>query len=977
MRVKTFSRLLRILSTIVLFFFVWTFGPIWQAVAFAATKQKTDARGQRTDKNQSQRAAAGSKSTADKFEKALEDIRANVTRTEGKVTKGEDASSEIQALKAKKSEIETLDAELKGQFSATEKRLKDAKLPKEILDRHYAFIKHYENNVSTLKAEIDDIEKAKGKSDRTAKIQKVREHLEKVKPPKKIIPLDPNKLPHRTVKAKERAPRLKKEEFEKDFPSRKKAKKLASIKNTFAANTHELSRIKHKPIQLAFNDSGTFSDQPLSFRSDRLSASSSTSINDFIPQLALSDSTPILLAQATDAPTADDLAENGIEIQFTDDIKAKAAELGYSPVKIYEYVRNNIEFVPTYGSIQGADMCLQTKQCNDFDTASLLIALLRTSGISARYVYGTVEIPIEKVMNWVGGVTDYKMAGTVLATNGVPVTLMKTSAGVYKNVQMEHVYAKAFIDYIPSRGAVHKQGDTWIPLDPSYKQYTYTQGIDISSAVPFDAESFTNQITSTATINETEGYVTNVDSAYIQQTMQDYQTSVQNYITQNSPNATVGEVIGKKEIIKQEYPYLMGTLPYKTVQVGSEFAQVPDNLRETISFSIPDLTGAGAELSYITRMPQIAGKKITLSFSPATAADQTIIASYISTSGSLSAVPAYLVSVMPELRIDGQVVATGAPGTMGSEQSFTISLNEPGIGISNIDNIIKAGEYFGIGLDTGRIGTKRLDNIKANLESTLSNFAAQNYSNISKDDVVGEALSTTIATYFAELDVSDEILAKKLDVIRYRAPSIGMFSASLDVQAIFGIPKSASIKGMMMDVDRVMQAVFSKDGNMDQIKQYMSKSGVTSSALEHAVPEQLYSTAATPADSVSAIKAIQLANDQGIPIYTVNQGNIGSVLPQLSISRQVRDDVTNAVNAGKTVIVQKSNITYNGWNGCGYIIINPDTGAAAYMISSGMNGSYTPTYWSGLDTAMVLSSFTGIELNTGSSPSRVHEIMSK
>ena len=47
-------------------------------------------------------------------------------------------------------------------------------------------------------------------------------------------------------------------------------------------------------------------------------------------------------------------------------------------------------------------MCLQTKICNDFDTASLLIALLRTSGISARYVYGTVEIPIDKVMNWVG-----------------------------------------------------------------------------------------------------------------------------------------------------------------------------------------------------------------------------------------------------------------------------------------------------------------------------------------------------------------------------------------------------------------------------------------------------------------------------------------------------------------------------------------------------------------------------------------------
>ncbi len=81
---------------------------------------------------------------------------------------------------------------------------------------------------------------------------------------------------------------------------------------------------------------------------------------------------PFLLAQA-DPPTSADLAET-IEVQFTPEITAKAEELENNPVKIYNFVRNNIEFVPTYGSIQGADYCLQTEQCNAFDTASLLIA---------------------------------------------------------------------------------------------------------------------------------------------------------------------------------------------------------------------------------------------------------------------------------------------------------------------------------------------------------------------------------------------------------------------------------------------------------------------------------------------------------------------------------------------------------------------------------------------------------------------------
>lgn len=249
-----------------------------------------------------------------------------------------------------------------------------------------------------------------------------------------------------------------------------------------------------------------------------------------------------LYAQASNLPTDADLAET-IEVQFTPEIKAKASELNYSPVKIYNWVRNNIEFVPTYGSIQGANMCLQTKQCNDFDTASLLIALLRVSGIHAKYVYGTIELPIEKVMNWVGGFTDANSALTLIASGGIPVTGL-TEGGVVKYVQMEHVWVEAYVGYGPYSGRPSKLDPpkTWIPLDSSFKQYTYTEGINLQAAIPFDAQSFLNQIKSTATINETESYVTNVDSSYIQTTLTDYQTQLQNYINQNMPNATVGTV---------------------------------------------------------------------------------------------------------------------------------------------------------------------------------------------------------------------------------------------------------------------------------------------------------------------------------------------------------------------------------------------------------------------------------------------------
>jgi hypothetical protein len=51
------------------------------------------------------------------------------------------------------------------------------------------------------------------------------------------------------------------------------------------------------------------------------------------------------------------------------------------------------------------------------------------------------------------------------------------------------------------------------------------------------------------------------------------------------------------------------------------------------------------------------------------------------------------------------------------------------------------------------------------------------------------------------------------------------------------------------------------------------------------------------------------------------------------------------VGAGKEAIVSKMNINVNGWTGCGYIIIDPNTGAGAYMISGGTNGAFVYALW--------------------------------
>jgi hypothetical protein len=427
----------RIIAAIALGFFTWTSGGVFTVAHAAVDAVK---KGKAREEQQQQKKPEGAE---ERFAKATEGLRAALADTKVGLEKKK------EQLKLQKAAIEAADPEIRKEFAATEKRLRDAKLPGEILERHSKFVKHYDDNLAELRGNIERVEKAKDRKVAEAEIEKTWKHLEMVKAPSRHQKLDPNNLPHRQPKFKKREPRMKKEEFERDFAKGKSA--WRDQKRVMVASVGSLAGL--------------------------------------------------LLSSTVNLPTAADLAET-IEVHLTPQIRAKAQELGNNPVKIYEWVRNNVEFVPTWGSIQGANMTLQTKQGNAFDTSSLFIALLRAAGIHAHYVTGTIELPIEKIMNWAGGFTDTLAALDFMSSGGIP-TKGLVSGGKIVKAQMEHVWVEAWINYIPSRGAKHTngKGDTWISLDPSYKQYTYT-------AYP----------------------------------------------------ATVGgaDVLGKKEIENKEYPYLLG-----------------------------------------------------------------------------------------------------------------------------------------------------------------------------------------------------------------------------------------------------------------------------------------------------------------------------------------------------------------------------------------------------------------------------------
>ena len=69
---------------------------------------------------------------------------------------------------------------------------------------------------------------------------------------------------------------------------------------------------------------------------------------------------------------------------------------------IFQFVYEQIEYIPIYGSLKGATATLLERQGNDFDQASLLVALLRAAGHTATFVRGTIRVDPAAVTSWPG-----------------------------------------------------------------------------------------------------------------------------------------------------------------------------------------------------------------------------------------------------------------------------------------------------------------------------------------------------------------------------------------------------------------------------------------------------------------------------------------------------------------------------------------------------------------------------------------------
>jgi len=778
------------------------------------------------------------------------------------------------------------DEEIRKRFAQTEKKLRRKDLPPEILKRHKEFVEKYEERFKKFEGRVNSYTNSNWLT-RSFSRNGLKGFIEENTYERKIPEFDPNKLPHRSKPTKQ----IQTEEYKP--PEKKELKKIEK--------------------QGAIQQGNSLEGIGYSENIDTLNTIPNTLTDELFAYAGDISMLPLLVSQGGDGYLSETM-----EVQFTEEIQELAEELEHKPVEIYEHLRNNFKYEPYYGSLKGAQQTLFEGAGNDFDLASLLISLLRTSGIKSRYVYGEIIIPIDAVMSWLG-VRDPWVAGNILVTNGVPA-VMRTVGGEPHSIRMKHCWVEAYIPWMGGkvyRGAydpddIGSAKWLWCPMDVSFKEQWYFERIDVSN-VPFNESEYLD------TLRETP--------------FDYYFKSIQNYIEENYPDSSIAHGFSGSAI-KSFYPgYIPGTLPYEVKKdERNRFAEIADSYRHKVRFEVVNAYGM-TDISYTVSLPELAGKSVSLFYAPATASDEATIESY----GGLYKTPAYLINLKPQFRIDNEITATGEAIGFGKTQTATMTFIAPGFGeIDRVNNEFISGAWYGIIFDYQNVGEKgrikHLDNLINLLD--LVDFSDTTGTFVPEPFWAEEFLNSFGLSYFSLLDVSNKLLRRCLRVVSTRDPSEVISGFDVSVSNLLGMPYGVELTGLFNDADRLSESVFSIYNDKSKEIKYTVLSGYESSFLEHYMIELWLNSPA-----ISAVKALQLASLEGLDIYDIDKSNINTILPELTISDEAKEEIANGVNAGNNAKVSQSNVSIEDWTGVGYIISDPATGSACYKISGGYNGS--------------------------------------
>lgn len=638
----------------------------------------------------------------------------------------------------------------------------------------------------------------------------------------------------------------------------------------------------------AATDSGAVGDHTTNFTTVALTGAAAAGVRIDVLQTGDTTSaaggaftlTNIALRLGDNSLTARATGVAGNQSSFTRVItRVAAATTTYDlALQAFEAVHNEISFTPYNGLQKGGTAAGESGAGNDWDQAALLIDRLTALGVVARFVSGRVSAPVSDLMAWLG-VENSSAVDVVLKTSGAnPV--FSTIPDV---LEFDHTWVEADVP-LPHGGS------TTVAVDPSWKFRQYHAGLTgILTKVPFDMNGFLSQV------RTERGY-------------EFYQDQVAAYLKANDPTLSLADVPHDGPIIA-EYPNSFpAALPYTVLGALTRQTTAPDVIKQRATLTL----SAGATTLFVDNVivPDVALERITVSYADAGGGN-----------------------VLPQLRIAGQIVQTGAAVAKGASLALKVESLEPGDGVvdQTWSSTLQAGDYAAVGLDVNQFSPTGLTRMQAAVNQ--ASFSALAGQSLSPEDQIGAFLGLAISKWFYEYEVGRHTLngltgavaahqGLEFGVTTSRT-TVGYFA---DLQNPFVPPAAAvDIPGSVED-----SVPIDDDASGDNAR--FSLIGLSGSSQEHALWEELINT-----PSMSTVKSLQIAAATGIPVLVINSGNKAAQMSQLTLSASDVAAISAAVDAGATVTTPRDPTPLRQWSGVGYIA---DYGTSvAYMISGGLNAA--------------------------------------
>lgn len=618
------------------------------------------------------------------------------------------------------------------------------------------------------------------------------------------------------------------------------------------------------------------------------------------------------------------------DADFSAEVRDLAAELEGDPVQIYNFVRNRVRYEPRYGLQKTATATLNDLSGSASEQAALLIALLRSSSVPARYVHGVVEMPIADAAEWLG--LDARLgesperAGDILSSGGIPAVKVRRN-GVVTAVRFTHDWVEAFVAGKAYRGVDERSAPKrWLPLDPSVKRLSVSApAAPVSQLSPLTEGWASSFYGSMESLGDDGAYMPTPRVA--EASLIDLSQRVEARAREaGGPDETsVADLLGTRDIVPSESSVLPLSLPYRVAGVEAETREIPLERQARVSIAVAGSGDARTQISFSAPAVALENRRVTLAYAPASATDESVIDAY----HGLLNTPSYGAQLLPVLRIAGRAVARGdSPVWTGAQEQLTVTYHAPGFAPAPVENSLPAGSLWSIVQSSGSINSAALEQ---RLDALAEAEADGSRGPFLTDASAGEIYSIVGSDYFLSNERYDELLAAAHGVSRVRLLSGAIVGAATVPMTLAGLPVGLRFTGSFVDVDHDVQSVVPRDVSGDAPPKYLVASAAHASMTESRVLERFLSARAA---STSAV--FMEAAATRIPLYQIDATNVGRLDALVEAEPSVLREVREAVSSGAVVSIPARSVTIGNWSGTGYMVV--DRLSVASRLSGGTNG---------------------------------------